>query len=81
MLGRSTPFETLVDSITENTYLNVFFFFVIVLDDDFVSECDLFIACTILQKQIEHIDGKKENIVIPSFRMKHFREQNGMHIS
>lgn len=44
--------------------------------DDFVSECDLFLACTILQKQIEHIDGKKENISIPSVRMKQIREQN-----
>ncbi|CAF1410540.1 unnamed protein product [Adineta ricciae] len=44
--------------------------------DDFQSECDLFIACTILQKQIEHIDGKKENIVIPSIKMKQIREKN-----
>lgn len=44
--------------------------------DDFVSDCDLFIACTILQKQIEHIDGKKENITIPSVRMKQIREKN-----
>ncbi|CAF3404171.1 unnamed protein product [Rotaria sp. Silwood1] len=43
---------------------------------DFVSECDLYIACLILQKQIEHIDGKKENIVIPSIKMKQIREQN-----
>jgi Mg-chelatase subunit ChlI len=46
-------------------------------EDDFVSECDLYIACLILQKQIEHIDGKKENIVIPSIKMKQIREQNG----
>ena len=32
----------------------------------------------ILQKQIEHINGIKENIVIPSIRMKQFREQNGI---
>jgi baculoviral IAP repeat-containing protein 2/3 len=44
--------------------------------DDFVSECDLFVACLILQKQIEHIDGKKENIVIPSIRMEQIRERN-----
>ncbi|CAF3808094.1 unnamed protein product [Rotaria sordida] len=37
--------------------------------DDFVSECDLQVACLILQKQIEHIDGKKENIVIPSYTL------------
>ncbi|CAF4692954.1 unnamed protein product [Rotaria sp. Silwood1] len=28
--------------------------------DDFVSECDLFIACLILQKQIEHIDARMQ---------------------
>ncbi|CAF1261960.1 unnamed protein product [Adineta steineri] len=36
--------------------------------DDFVSECDLYIACLILQKQIEHIDSKEENVVIPKMR-------------
>ncbi|CAF1122919.1 unnamed protein product [Adineta steineri] len=45
--------------------------------DDFISECDLYIACLILQKQIKHIDGKNENIVIPSIKMKQIREQNG----
>ncbi|CAF0942686.1 unnamed protein product [Rotaria sordida] len=44
--------------------------------DDFVSDCDLYAACLILQKQIEHIDGKKENIIIPSIKMKQIREQN-----
>ena len=37
-------------------------------------------ACLILQKQIEHIDGKKENIVIPSIKMKQIREQEGKSI-
>src|ERR1700733_7166909 len=32
-------------------------------------------ACTILQKQIEHIDGKKENIIVPSVAMKKIREK------
>ena len=53
------------------------FCFEFYLDDDFVSECDLYVACLILQKQIEHIDGKKENIVIPSIKMKQIQEQNG----
>ncbi|CAF3720685.1 unnamed protein product [Rotaria sp. Silwood1] len=44
--------------------------------DDFVSDCELYVACLILRKQIEHIDGKKENIVIPSIKMKQIREQN-----
>ncbi|CAF0928914.1 unnamed protein product [Didymodactylos carnosus] len=43
--------------------------------DDFAMDCDLLLACTILQKQIEHIDGKKENIIIPSVHMKKLREQ------
>ncbi|CAF3739783.1 unnamed protein product, partial [Rotaria sordida] len=43
--------------------------------DDFVSNCDLFIACVILQKQIEHIGGNKDNIVIPSIRMKLIRDR------
>jgi hypothetical protein len=44
------------------------------LDDDFVSDNDLFVACTILQKQIEHIDGKKDNIIVPSVAMAKIRE-------
>lgn len=45
-------------------------------DDDFVSDCDLYIACLILQKQVEHINGIKENIIIPSIRMKDIHERN-----
>ncbi|CAF0963173.1 unnamed protein product [Rotaria magnacalcarata] len=37
-------------------------------------------ACLILQKQIEYIDGKKENIVIPSIKMKQIREEIEVHI-
>ncbi|CAF1407773.1 unnamed protein product [Rotaria sordida] len=44
--------------------------------DDFASDRDLYIACLIHQKQIEHIDDKKDNIVIPSIKMKQIREQN-----
>ncbi|CAF0743984.1 unnamed protein product [Didymodactylos carnosus] len=36
--------------------------------DDFVTDCDLLLACTILAKQIQHIGGKIENIVIPSIQ-------------
>ncbi|CAF0776808.1 unnamed protein product [Didymodactylos carnosus] len=43
--------------------------------DDFASDSDLLLACTILQKQIHHIDGKKENIIIPSVHMKKLAEQ------
>ncbi|CAF1418784.1 unnamed protein product, partial [Didymodactylos carnosus] len=37
---------------------------------DFTSDCDLCLACIILQKQIEHIDSKKENIIIPSKKLQ-----------
>ncbi len=74
MLGRSIKIKTLVKKIKYYLCYNFSKFF---SEDDFVSENDLFIACLILQKQIEHIDGKKENIVIPSIKMKQIREQNG----
>jgi hypothetical protein len=45
------------------------------IDDDFTDFCDLFLACIILQKQIEIIDGKKENIIIPSIKMNKIREE------
>jgi hypothetical protein len=47
----------------------------LILGDDFVSDSDLLMTCTILQKQIEHIDGKKENIVVPSVAMTKRREK------
>ena len=46
------------------------------LVDDFETDCDLLIACTILQKQIDHINGRKENIIIPSVQMKKILERN-----
>lgn len=46
----------------------------IYLVDDFVSDCDLRMACTILQRQITVIDGKKENIIVPHVRMRKIRE-------
>ncbi|CAF2535827.1 unnamed protein product [Rotaria sp. Silwood2] len=48
--------------------------------DDFISDADLFIACTVLQKQIDHIQGNKENIIIPSVQMKLIceRKQSGL---
>ncbi|CAF3410675.1 unnamed protein product [Rotaria sp. Silwood1] len=46
-------------------------------NDDFVSDSDLLVACMILQKHIEHINGKKENIIIPNVKVNqiHEREQ------
>jgi len=48
---------------------------IFILGEDFVSDCDLLMACIILKKQIEHIDGKKENIAVPSVAMKKIREK------
>ncbi|CAM4939505.1 unnamed protein product [Rotaria socialis] len=42
--------------------------------EDFLDECDLFMACIILLKQIEKIDGKKENIIVPSVKMNQIRD-------
>ncbi|CAF1021319.1 unnamed protein product [Didymodactylos carnosus] len=44
--------------------------------EDFVSDNDLYMACLILQKQIEVIDGKKENIIIPSKHLQEITEKN-----
>ena len=43
--------------------------------NDFSDDSEPLISCVILQKQIDHIQGLKENIVIPSIRMKQIREQ------
>jgi len=44
------------------------------LENDFATDCDLLIACIILQKQIDHINGRQENIIVPSVKMKMIRE-------
>ena len=44
------------------------------LGDDFANSYDLFSTCLILQKQIDCIDGKKENITVPSVVLKRLRE-------
>ncbi|CAF1443786.1 unnamed protein product [Rotaria sordida] len=48
--------------------------------DDFVNDSDLLVACTILQKQIDHIQGNKDNIIIPSVQMNliHERKQSNL---
>jgi hypothetical protein len=51
-----------------------YMYFFLYSDDDFATDSDLHMACMILQKQIEHIDGKKDNIIIPSIKMKKLRE-------
>ena len=45
-------------------------------DDDFFSDADLSIECTILQKQIEYINGRKENIIVPSIGPRQLPERN-----
>ena len=47
----------------------------ICLEDDFASDCDLLVACIIVQKQIDHINGNKENIIVPSVKMKMILEK------
>ncbi|CAF3083158.1 unnamed protein product [Rotaria socialis] len=43
--------------------------------DDFYTDCDLMMACTILQKQISSINGNKEKIIVPSVKMRQIREK------
>lgn len=42
-------------------------------NDDFPCESDLSMACSILQKQIDHIQGCQDNIIVPS---KYLQTQN-----
>ncbi|CAF4923132.1 unnamed protein product [Rotaria sp. Silwood1] len=48
--------------------------------DDFVNDSDLLVACIVLQKQIDHIQGNKDNIIIPSVQMKliHEKQQSAL---
>ena len=45
------------------------------LGDDFMDDSEPLLSCLILQKQIDYIQGIKENIVTPSIRMKQIRER------
>jgi hypothetical protein len=51
------------------------YFFSLHVGEDFVDGYDLLMACTILQKQIEHINGKIENVIVPIVAMKKIRDQ------
>ncbi len=44
------------------------------LEEDFATDFDLYMACLILQRQIKHIDGKLENIVVPNVWMIKWKE-------
>ena len=45
------------------------------LGDDFADQCELLVVCMILQKQIDHIGGNKDNIIIPSVAMHQLRQR------
>lgn len=55
----------------------IFYQIVFFLGEDFFSQCDLYIACLILQKQVDDINGDKKNIVVPSTQLK-IQEQSSM---
>ncbi|CAF1518266.1 unnamed protein product, partial [Didymodactylos carnosus] len=44
--------------------------------EDFPDDSDLHIACLILQKQIDVIDGKKEKIIIPYKKLQEITDKN-----
>ncbi|CAF1005958.1 unnamed protein product, partial [Didymodactylos carnosus] len=44
--------------------------------EDFVTNNDLFIACVILQKQIDVINGNSENVVIPKQKLNDINQRN-----
>ena len=68
-MGRSTPTEkyvkisNMVIECMSTSFL-----------DEFVGDGDLLISCMSLQKQIDHIQGSKDNIIVPSVRMRAIRD-------
>ncbi|CAF1303609.1 unnamed protein product [Didymodactylos carnosus] len=48
--------------------------------DDFATPNDLFVACLILQKQIENINGNKDKIVIPTEKLKQIKQKENQTI-
>ncbi|CAF1341927.1 unnamed protein product [Adineta ricciae] len=48
--------------------------------DDFIDECDLMMAYMILQKQIDCIAGKNENIIVPHIAMYELRSKENIEI-
>ncbi len=49
-------------------------FLFVFLDADFISECELLLACRILEKQIKLVVDEGKNIIIPSKQLKRSRE-------
>ena len=72
MLGESVQIEKYIGNSNDSRTRKHYFIFV---GRDFYSNDDLYIACMILQKQIEHINGDTDKIVTPSIRMRQIREQ------
>jgi hypothetical protein len=76
MLGRAAPIQRYNASHSYFSHkIDHSVFFIFVIGKDFVSDCDLLMACIIIQKQIEYINGNKENIIVPSVAMKKIRDQ------
>lgn len=73
MLGRSTSIERYSNNRFILPLKNPIRFFH--SGDDFHSDVDLLLACTVLQLQIQYIDGKKENILVPRIAMNKLREK------
>ena len=82
MLGGSTSIKTLANKNRKNMFITplICISLYIYLEDDFVTDCDLYIACVILSKQIEYINGNKDNIIVPSIKMRSIQEpqQSGL---
>ncbi|CAF4656326.1 unnamed protein product, partial [Didymodactylos carnosus] len=45
------------------------------INDDFLSDSGLHVACMILDKEIKYIDGKNDNIIIPHMYMNKLQEE------
>ncbi|CAF1358156.1 unnamed protein product [Rotaria sordida] len=63
-----------LDLPISQSLLNRNFKLSVIKQNDFATDCDLLIACIILQKQINHINGRQENIIVPNIKMKMIRE-------
>lgn len=50
-----------------------YYSYLFILEMDFQSHLDLFIACLILQKQIQYNSDNEENIIVPSIAMERRR--------
>jgi hypothetical protein len=68
-----------IKSKNNEPFFSLIYFF-LHLDDDFHNNCDLHIACEILQRQIQLIDEGKGNIIIPSISLKDMYEKRPISI-